>query len=64
MIILRPFGEVTQMGVSVHSSLAGGVVNRDILPGISQELAFSTEEYQQRLDGVRRAMRDAVLTSL
>ena len=47
------------MPVAVHPSLAGGPISKDSLSGLPQELAFSIEEYQGRLDGVRRAMREA-----
>ena len=47
------------MVVTVHSSLEGGPVGQDILSGMSQELSFSTEEYQRRVEGVREAMREA-----
>ncbi len=44
------------MAVSVHYSLAGGPVKKEDLEGLPQELAFSVEEYQGRLDKVRRGM--------
>ena len=47
------------MVVDVHSSLAGGPVGRDILSGLPQELAFPAEEYECRIEGVRRAMAEA-----
>lgn len=47
------------MVVAVHGSLAGGPVGKDSLSGLASELAFSVEEYRGRIDGVRRAMREA-----
>ena len=47
------------MVVPVHPSLSGGPVGRDSLDGLPQELAFPKEEYEARIDGVRKAMRDA-----
>ena len=47
------------MVVAVHESLAGGPVGKDSLSGLASELAFSAEEYEDRVDGVRRAMNEA-----
>ena len=47
------------MVVDVHSSLAGGPVGRDSLSGLPLELAFTVEEYESRIEGVRRAMAEA-----
>ena len=47
------------MVVPVHPSLSGGPVGRDSLDGLPQELAFPEEEYETRIDGVRKAMREA-----
>ena len=47
------------MPVAVHPSLGGGPVSKDTLSGLPQELAFSIEEYQGRLDRVRKAMHEA-----
>ncbi len=47
------------MVVAVHDSLAGGPVSKDSLSGLASEMAFSAEEYQGRVDGVRRAMKEA-----
>ena len=47
------------MVVAVHESLAGGPVGKDSLSGLASELAFSAEEYEGRVDGVRRAMNEA-----
>ncbi len=47
------------MAVDVHSSLAGGPVGRGSLSGLAQELSFPVEEYECRIEGVRRAMSEA-----
>ena len=47
------------MVVAVHGSLAGGPVGKDSLSGLASELAFSAEEHQGRVEGVRRAMKEA-----
>ena len=47
------------MVVDVHSSLAGGPVGVDSLSGLPQEIAFTVEEYEARIEGVRRAMAEA-----
>ena len=47
------------MTVPVHPSLSGGPVGRDSLDGLPQELAFPKDEYEARIDGVRKAMREA-----
>jgi len=46
------------MVVAVHGSLEGGPVSKDSLSGLASETAFTAEEYQGRIDGVRRAMRE------
>ena len=46
------------MAVKLHPSLAGGPASRDILSGLPRELAFTAEEYRDRLDGVRLAMEE------
>ena len=47
------------MVVAVHGSLTGGPVAKDSLSGLPSELAFSSEEYQGRIEGVRKAMGEA-----
>ena len=47
------------MVVTVHRSLAGGPVGKDSLSGLTSEQAFSAEEHQGRVEGVRRAMNEA-----
>lgn len=44
------------MDPSVHHSLAGGLVGREAIKGLPQELAFSIREYERRLTLVREAM--------
>ena len=44
------------MVVAVHGSLTGGPVGKDSLSGLPSELAFSSDEYQGRIEGVRKAM--------
>ena len=47
------------MAVAVHDSLAGGPVGKGSLAGLPGEAAFSADEYQGRVDGVKRAMKEA-----
>ena len=47
------------MVVAVHDSLAGGPVGKGSLAGLPGEAAFSADEYQGRVDGVRKAMKEA-----
>ena len=44
------------MNPSIHHSLAGGLVGRETIEGLSQELAFSIREYERRLTLIREVM--------
>ena len=46
------------MNVSVHATLSGGPIDTGSLSGLPRELAFSLEEFQERLRGVRLGMRE------
>ena len=50
--------------MNVHSSLTGGPVNLDMIGELSQELAFPVEEYRERVDKVRKQMRQRAIDVL
>ena len=52
------------MHVTLHPSLAGGPVSREMLGGLPPEPAFPEEEYRDRLSRIREEMRELGLDVL
>ena len=50
--------------MKLHSTLAGGLANLDMLDGLPQEPAFPVEEYEARLTAVRDGMREQDIDAL
>jgi Xaa-Pro aminopeptidase len=47
------------MSMTLHSSMSGGVLNHSALAALERELAFSLDEYRERLSKTRSAMAGA-----